>query len=75
VIGLIPPCPYCRCRWTGDYGWPHICKETIHGTPVAPVLLIPMGGEPEDETGKEIGAGWLTWGTVPGLNMTRPPRK
>lgn len=24
------PCPYCGARYTGPYGWPHICKELIY---------------------------------------------
>lgn len=47
MIELKPPCPYCGARYVGQYGWPHICKETTYSS--MPVLnFIPFDvGTPE----------------------------
>lgn len=46
MIKLDPPCGFCGCRWVGDWGWPHFCKELIHGTPVTPTFTVPFTVNP-----------------------------
>jgi hypothetical protein len=52
MIKLDPPCGFCGCRWVGDWGWPHFCKELIHGTPVMPTFTLPVEPEPELMNGR-----------------------
>lgn len=29
----------------GRWGWPHLCREVVHGTPVVPTVTLPMRAE------------------------------